>query len=148
MGGCLTRGCILIADAMKGGVLSMLAENRPLKKWLTYMHAPDIQKAVDTSQSTSSNTDEACRVGGVSEVGGASEVGEVATATLINLESPVAGESEAQREAEDQLDSIEASDQWNSARMHMSTVSAVTDMECSVGRCVGAELELAQEAAP
>ncbi|XP_013181334.1 PREDICTED: RB1-inducible coiled-coil protein 1 isoform X1 [Papilio xuthus] len=132
-------------DAMKGGVLSMLAENRPLKKWLTYMHAPDIQKSVDTSQSTSSNTDEACRVGGVSEVGG---VGEVATATLINLESPVAAEGEAQAEAEDQLDSIEASDQWNSARMHMSTVSAVTDMECSVGRCAGAELELAQEAAP
>ncbi|XP_013133838.1 PREDICTED: RB1-inducible coiled-coil protein 1 isoform X2 [Papilio polytes] len=132
-------------DAMKGGVLSMLAENRPLKKWLTYMHAPDIQKSVDTSQSTSSNTDEACRVGGAGAGGG-----EVATATLINLESPVAdeGEGEGQTEAEDQLDSIEASDQWNSARMHMSTVSAVTDMECSVGRCAGAELELAQEAAP
>ncbi|XP_013133837.1 PREDICTED: RB1-inducible coiled-coil protein 1 isoform X1 [Papilio polytes] len=146
-------------DAMKGGVLSMLAENRPLKKWLTYMHAPglpplyfilhytslNIQKSVDTSQSTSSNTDEACRVGGAGAGGG-----EVATATLINLESPVAdeGEGEGQTEAEDQLDSIEASDQWNSARMHMSTVSAVTDMECSVGRCAGAELELAQEAAP
>lgn len=77
---------------------------------------------MDTSQSTSSNTDEACRVGG----GGAGG-GEVATATLINLESPVAddGEGEGQTEAEDQLDSIEASDQWNSARMHMSTVSAV-----------------------
>ncbi|CAH2066391.1 unnamed protein product, partial [Iphiclides podalirius] len=126
-------------DAMKSSVLTMIAENRPLKKWLTYMHAPDVQKSVDTSQSTSSNTEEASRVG------------EVATATLINLESPVEGEAStsASQAAEDQLDSIEASEQWNSARMQLSTVSAVTDMECSVGRCAGAEpLEVAQEAAP
>ncbi|KAJ2944634.1 hypothetical protein O0L34_g3985 [Tuta absoluta] len=116
----------------KGGMVA-LADDR-LKKWFTYMHAPDVQKSVDTSQSTSSNTDEA-------------RVGEVATATLINLESPVASGSqvEAQREAqgEDQLDSIEASDQWHNARMQVSTTSAVTDMECSVGRVLGPEpLEL------
>lgn len=31
-----------IADvsAMKGGVLPVLRDTRPLKKWLTYMHAP------------------------------------------------------------------------------------------------------------
>lgn len=75
----------------------------------------DVQKSVDTSQSTSSNTDEA------------SKVVEVATATLINLESPVEAESAASgaQASEDQLDSIEASEQWNNARMQMSTVSAV-----------------------
>ncbi|KAI5635969.1 autophagy-related protein 11 domain-containing protein [Phthorimaea operculella] len=101
-------------DIPKGGMVA-LADGR-LKKWFTYMHAPDMQKSVDTSQSTSSNTDEA-------------RVGEVATATLINLESPVAagGQVEAQSEppGEDQLDSIEASDQWHNARMQVSTTSAV-----------------------
>ncbi|XP_039764443.1 RB1-inducible coiled-coil protein 1 isoform X2 [Pararge aegeria] len=119
-------------DAMAGSVLSMLSSKRPLKKWLTYMHAPDMQKSVDTSQSTSSNTDEASRV-------------EVATATLINLESPVSTSEGAVPAvpSEDQLDSIEASEQWQTTRMQASTTSAVTDMECSVGRCPGPEpLEL------
>ncbi|CAH0726558.1 unnamed protein product, partial [Brenthis ino] len=120
-------------------------------------HKQDMQKSVDTSQSTSSNTDEASRV-------------EVATATLINLESPVSagdpvptadpsGPSGSTGDAglsgpsgpapEDQLDSIESSDQWHPARMQVSTVSALTDMECSVGRCPGPEpLEVAEEAAP
>lgn len=92
-----------------------------------------MQKSVDTSQSTSSNTDEASRV-------------EVATATLINLESPVSagdpaptvgpsglsgstGESGLSGPSgpapEDQLDSIESSDQWHPARMQVSTVSAL-----------------------
>ncbi|KAJ0181720.1 hypothetical protein K1T71_002442 [Dendrolimus kikuchii] len=123
-------------DTIKVGVLPVIAENRPIKKWLTYMHAPDIQKSVDTSQSTSSNTEETNRVA------------EVATGTLINLESPVstseaASTSSAPAHAEDQLDSIEAGDQWSNARMQLSTTSAMTDMECSVGRCLGPEpLEL------
>lgn len=122
-------------DAMKGGVLPVFAERRPLKKWLTYMHVPDTQKSVDTSQSTSSNTDEANRV-------------EVATGTLINLESPVStseamSTSSAAPQPEDQLDSIEASDQWQNSRMQLSTVSNITDMESSVGRFPGQEpLEL------
>ncbi|XP_041974163.1 RB1-inducible coiled-coil protein 1 isoform X2 [Aricia agestis] len=126
-------------------------------------HKSDLQRSADTSQSTSSNTDDAC-------------VGEVATATLINLESP--GGSSAPLPAlpsahaplaaqsspsEDQLDSIESSDQWH-AKMAVSTASAITDMECSVARCrspveltaSAAELappeeppeELAEEAAP
>ncbi|XP_028039765.1 RB1-inducible coiled-coil protein 1 isoform X1 [Bombyx mandarina] len=122
-------------DAMKGGVLPVFAERRPLKKWLTYMHVPDTQKSVDTSQSTSSNTDEANRV-------------EVATGTLINLESPVStseamSTSSAAPQPEDQFDSIEASDQWQNSRMQLSTVSNITDMESSVGRFPGQEpLEL------
>lgn len=73
-----------------------------------------MQKSVDTSQSTSSNTDEASRVG------------EVATATLINLESPVStSEAAAALPGEDQLDSIEASEQWHNARMQISTASAL-----------------------
>ncbi|XP_028155808.1 RB1-inducible coiled-coil protein 1 isoform X1 [Ostrinia furnacalis] len=124
-----------VADAMRGSVLAVLGEQRPVKKWLTYMHAPDIQKSVDTSQSTSSNTDEASRVG------------EVATATLINLDSPVstsepASSGSANVPGEDQLDSIEASEQWQTSKMQLSTVSAVTDMECSVGRVVPEPLEL------
>lgn len=95
-----------------------------------------MQKSVDTSQSTSSNTDEASRV-------------EVATATLINLESPVSASDTASAAGpstlasssgpsglavssgpvplgpEDQLDSIESSDQWHPARMQISSVSAV-----------------------
>ncbi|KOB71770.1 putative rb1-inducible coiled-coil 1, partial [Operophtera brumata] len=81
-----------------------------------HRHKHDIQKSsVDTSQSTSSATDEASRVA------------EVATATLINLESPVstseavsgssAHAQEERGEGEDQLDSIEASEQWQSSRM-------------------------------
>ncbi|XP_028155834.1 RB1-inducible coiled-coil protein 1 isoform X4 [Ostrinia furnacalis] len=100
-----------------------------------HRHKPDIQKSVDTSQSTSSNTDEASRVG------------EVATATLINLDSPVstsepASSGSANVPGEDQLDSIEASEQWQTSKMQLSTVSAVTDMECSVGRVVPEPLEL------
>uniref|UniRef100_A0A2A4KA47 RB1-inducible coiled-coil protein 1 n=1 Tax=Heliothis virescens TaxID=7102 RepID=A0A2A4KA47_HELVI len=101
-----------------------------------HRHRADPQKSVDTSQSTSSATEESGRGG------------EVATATLINLESPVScsdpvSAASVPAPSEDQLDSIEASDQWQNARMHLSTISAVTDMECSVGRCVGAEpLEL------
>ncbi|XP_049871994.1 RB1-inducible coiled-coil protein 1 isoform X2 [Pectinophora gossypiella] len=111
-----------------------------------YKHKQDMQKAIDTSQSTSSNTDEANRMG------------EVATATLINLESPVSpsefassvsmrpgtqGEVPESVPEEDQLDSIETSEQWHNARMHLSSASAVTDMECSVGRVLGPEpLEL------
>ncbi|XP_037297630.1 uncharacterized protein LOC119190263 [Manduca sexta] len=115
-------------DAMKGGMLPVFSGNRPLKKWLTYMHAPDMQKSVDTSQSTSSNTDEA------------NKVCEVVTGALINLESPVsssdaASTSSAPPPPEDQLDSIEAGDHWHAAKMQLSTISAVTDMECSVGRC-------------
>ncbi|XP_050675429.1 RB1-inducible coiled-coil protein 1 isoform X2 [Leptidea sinapis] len=121
-------------------------------------------KSVDTSQSTSSATDEANRV-------------EVATATLINLESPVST-SDTVRDTSvpavpsvlcvpavsadpatvspvppqsdlDQPDSIEASDQWQSTRMMASTASNITDMECSVGRCLGPEpLEMAEEATP
>lgn len=74
-----------------------------------------MQKSLDASQSTSSTTDEVSRVG------------EVATATLINLESPVStSEAVSNTSAvhgEDQLDSIEASEQWQSAKMQMSTVS-------------------------
>ncbi|VVC90319.1 unnamed protein product [Leptidea sinapis] len=122
------------------------------------------KKSVDTSQSTSSATDEANRV-------------EVATATLINLESPVST-SDTVRDTSvpavpavlcvpavsadpatvspvppqsdlDQPDSIEASDQWQSTRMMASTASNITDMECSVGRCLGPEpLEMAEEATP
>ncbi|XP_050549378.1 RB1-inducible coiled-coil protein 1-like isoform X5 [Spodoptera frugiperda] len=123
-------------DAMRGGVLPVLGDARPLKKWLTYMHAPDTQKSVDTSQSTSSATEEMARAP------------EVVTGTLINLESPVScsdpvSAASAQTHSEDQLDSIEASEQWQNTRMHLSTISAATDMECSVGRCVGSEpLEL------
>ncbi|CAB3249818.1 unnamed protein product [Arctia plantaginis] len=123
-------------SAMKGGVLPVLRDTRPLKKWLTYMHAPDSKKSVDTSQSTSSTTEQNVRAP------------EVATATLINLESPtspieappvVASTSQS----EDQLDSIETSELWQHTRMHLSSVSAVTDMESSVGRFLGAEpLEL------
>ncbi|XP_037298027.1 RB1-inducible coiled-coil protein 1 isoform X2 [Manduca sexta] len=88
----------------------------------------DMQKSVDTSQSTSSNTDEA------------NKVCEVVTGALINLESPVsssdaASTSSAPPPPEDQLDSIEAGDHWHAAKMQLSTISAVTDMECSVGRC-------------
>ncbi|CAH0700739.1 unnamed protein product [Spodoptera exigua] len=122
-------------DALKGGVLPVLGDARPLKKWLTYMHAPDTQKSVDTSQSTSSATEESGRAP------------EVATGTLINLESPVScsdpvSAASAHTHSEDQLDSIEASEQWQNTRMHLSTISAATDMECSVGRCVGEPLEL------
>ncbi|XP_026487312.1 RB1-inducible coiled-coil protein 1 isoform X1 [Vanessa tameamea] len=134
-----------IAESMRSSVLPMFSGNRPLKKWLTYVHAPDMQKSVDTSQSTSSNTDEANRV-------------EVATATLINLESPVSTSEAGPMPIiapEDQLDSIESSERWQSAKMQMSTASVVTDMECSVGRCPGMEPressaapELAEEAAP
>ncbi|XP_047041676.1 RB1-inducible coiled-coil protein 1 isoform X4 [Helicoverpa zea] len=101
-----------------------------------HRHRADPQKSVDTSQSTSSATEESGRAG------------EVATATLINLESPVScsdpvSAASVPAPSEDQLDSIEASDQWQNAKMHLSTISAVTDMECSVGRCAGAEpLEL------
>ncbi|XP_035445915.2 RB1-inducible coiled-coil protein 1-like isoform X4 [Spodoptera frugiperda] len=99
-------------------------------------HRPDTQKSVDTSQSTSSATEEMARAP------------EVVTGTLINLESPVScsdpvSAASAQTHSEDQLDSIEASEQWQNTRMHLSTISAATDMECSVGRCVGSEpLEL------
>lgn len=99
-------------------------------------HHPDTQKSVDTSQSTSSATEESARAP------------EVATGTLINLESPVscsdpASAASAHTHSEDQLDSIEASEHWQNTRMHLSTISAATDMECSVGRCVGSEpLEL------
>ncbi|XP_045510745.1 RB1-inducible coiled-coil protein 1 isoform X2 [Colias croceus] len=97
-----------------------------------HRHKQDTQKSGDTSQSTSSATDEASRVG------------EVATATLINLESPVSCEiTPAPPQSDlDQLDSIESSE-WQSAKMQVSTASALTDMECSVGRCPGPEpLEL------
>lgn len=74
-----------------------------------------MQKSLDTSQSTSSATDEG------------RGMGEVATATLINLESPVSTSevvsSASAVPGEDQLDSIEASEQWQSAKMQMSTVS-------------------------
>lgn len=72
-----------------------------------------MSKSVDTSQSTSSNTDEGSK--------------EVATATLINLESPVSTSEAAPvpTASEDQLDSIEASEQWHNARMQASTASAV-----------------------
>ncbi|XP_045518516.1 RB1-inducible coiled-coil protein 1 isoform X3 [Pieris brassicae] len=98
-----------------------------------HRHKQDSQKSVDTSQSTSSATDEASKV-------------EVATATLINLESPVSCSDAALAPPQsdlDQLDSIESSEQWQSTKMQASTASALTDMECSVGRCAGAEpLEL------
>ncbi|CAK1549757.1 unnamed protein product [Leptosia nina] len=120
-------------DALKDSVISAL-DAKPLKKWLTYMHAPDTQKSVDTSQSTSSATDDA------------NKVAEVATATLINLESPVSCSDTTPAPPQsdlDQLDSIESSEQWHSTKMQVSTASALTDMECSVGRCPGPEpLEL------
>ncbi|KAH9645205.1 hypothetical protein HF086_005750 [Spodoptera exigua] len=92
-------------------------------------HRPDTQKSVDTSQSTSSATEESGRAP------------EVATGTLINLESPVScsdpvSAASAHTHSEDQLDSIEASEQWQNTRMHLSTISA------AVGRCVGEPLEL------
>ncbi|XP_073941535.1 autophagy-related 17 isoform X2 [Choristoneura fumiferana] len=114
---------------------------RPLRPHLApppccdHKHKQEMSKSVDTSQSTSSNTDEASK--------------EVATATLINLDSPVSTSEAAPVAAasEDQLDSIEASEQWHNARMQASTASAVTDMECSVGRCLGPEpLELSVSA--
>ncbi|KAM3962789.1 LOW QUALITY PROTEIN: autophagy-related 17 [Aphomia sociella] len=112
-------------DAKKSSVLSVFGDNRPVKKWLTYMHAPDIPKPMEVSRS------------------------EVATGTLINLESPVAAApvvspspaavvAPATSEPE-QFDSIEANDQWSASRMQASTASALTDMECSVGRCLGPE---------
>ncbi|XP_061378836.1 RB1-inducible coiled-coil protein 1 isoform X3 [Danaus plexippus] len=109
-------------DAMKGNVLPVF--NRPLRKWLTNVHA-DMQKSIDTSQSSSSNADKT----GV----------EVATATLINLESPVsAGEPPVPMIApEDQLDSIETEHKQH--KMQLSTTSAVSEMDLSVGRVVGAE---------
>ncbi|CAH0749126.1 unnamed protein product [Diatraea saccharalis] len=96
-----------------------------------YKHKQDMQKSVDTSQST---TDESSRVG------------EVVTGTLINLDSPVstsepASSASAPAQGEDQLDSIEASEQWQNSRMQMSA-SVVTDMECSVGRIGVTPLEL------
>ncbi|CAD0196283.1 unnamed protein product [Chrysodeixis includens] len=112
-------------DAMKSGMLPVFGPTRPLKKWLTYMHAPDSQKSLDTSQSSSSGAESRAR--------GA----EVATATLINLESPEGAPPPPADD--DQLDSIEAGDQWHTSRMQLSAISAVTDMECSVGRCVGLE---------
>lgn len=71
----------------------------------------DSQKSVDTSQSTSSATEESGRAS------------EVATATLINLESP--DSAPPPPHDEDQLDSIEAGDQWQNSRMQLSTISAV-----------------------
>ncbi|XP_026757474.2 RB1-inducible coiled-coil protein 1 isoform X2 [Galleria mellonella] len=65
--------------------------------------------------------------------------GEVATATLINLESPVAAAPTTGLLETEQFDSIEASDQWHTSKMQMSTASALTDMECSVGRYLGPE---------
>ncbi|XP_045484758.1 RB1-inducible coiled-coil protein 1 isoform X3 [Pieris rapae] len=98
-----------------------------------HRHKQDSQKSVDTSQSTSSATDEVSKV-------------EVATATLINLESPVSCSDAALAPPQsdlDQLDSIESNEQWQSTKMQASTASALTDMECSVGRCGGPEpLEL------
>nr|XP_032529594.1 RB1-inducible coiled-coil protein 1 isoform X3 [Danaus plexippus plexippus] len=90
-----------------------------------HKHKPDMQKSIDTSQSSSSNADKT----GV----------EVATATLINLESPVsAGEPPVPMIApEDQLDSIETEHKQH--KMQLSTTSAVSEMDLSVGRVVGAE---------
>lgn len=75
------------------------------------MRSTDMQKSIDTSQSSSSNADKT----GV----------EVATATLINLESPVsAGEPPVPMIApEDQLDSIETEHKQH--KMQLSTTSAV-----------------------
>lgn len=53
---------------------------------------------------------------------------EVATATLINLESPVStgeGPTNVPVASEDQLDSIESTDQWHNAEM---TISTSTDL--------------------
>ncbi|XP_075992089.1 autophagy-related 17 isoform X2 [Anticarsia gemmatalis] len=111
-------------------------EAAPAPPCCEHKHRSDSKKSVDTSQSTSSTTDKNVRAP------------EVATATLINLESPTSpveapAPIPAPTQSEDQLDSIEASEQWQHTRMHLSTVSAVTDMESSVGRCLGAEpLEL------
>ncbi|CAG9567347.1 unnamed protein product [Danaus chrysippus] len=108
-------------DAMNASLLPVF--NRPLRKWLTNVHA-DMQKSIDTSQSSSSNADK-------------SSV-EVATATLINLESPVsAGEPPVPMIApEDQLDSIETE---HKHKMQLSTTSAVSEMDLSVGRVAGAD---------
>lgn len=78
----------------------------------------DIQKSVDTSQSTSSNTDEGPKLP------------EVVTGTLINLESPVSTSEAVSTcsvppQPEDQLDSIETSDQFHTARMHLSSTSTM-----------------------
>ncbi|XP_060802696.1 RB1-inducible coiled-coil protein 1 isoform X2 [Amyelois transitella] len=131
-------------------VKPLRAQPPPPPPCCDHKHKQDMHRSVDNSQSTSSTTDDA----------GGSGRAEVATATLINLESPkspaepsVASSSSAATvpaTSEDQLDSIEASE-WP-ARMQVSTASAMTDMECSVGRCAGPEAgeapELAEEAAP
>lgn len=139
-------------DGLKPVKLSLLTD-RPVKKWLTYLHAPDIQKSGD-SQTAGSSTSE-------------DKPSEVATGTLINLESPegargIQGPARTSF-SEDQLDSIEANVDCQIGRMQQSTVSNVTDMECSVGRVVlgspqeaaiepqiatVVESELAEEATP
>ncbi|XP_053624593.1 RB1-inducible coiled-coil protein 1 isoform X2 [Plodia interpunctella] len=108
---------------------------QPPPSCCNHKHKPDLQKSVDTSQSTGSTTDDAAKST------------EVATATLINLESPKSPVEPSQSSvsavtvptSEDQLDSIETNDPDWSARMQASTASAMTDMECSVGRCLGPE---------
>lgn len=68
---------------------------------------------MDISQLPSTTTEEA------------SAICEVVTGTLINLESPGARPSavEENPNSEDQLDSIEASSEWHTARMQMSAIS-------------------------
>ncbi|CAH2988589.1 unnamed protein product [Chilo suppressalis] len=109
---------------------------KPLRQHLAHppccdhKHKQDMQKSVDTCQSTMEES---------------SRVSEVATGTLINLDSPVSTSdpsTSAPAMGEDQLDSIEASEQWHSSKMQMSTASVMTDMECSVGRVGASPLEL------
>lgn len=72
----------------------------------------DIQKSVDTSQSTSSTTEDI------------SKVCEVATGTLINLESPETA-SASEPCGEDQPDSIEAGAEGQTTTMQQSALSCV-----------------------
>lgn len=79
------------------------------------VYISDIQKSVDISQLPSVTTEEA------------GAVCEVVTGTLINLESPGTRPSTVEENptSEDQLDSIETSTEWHTARMQVSAISTV-----------------------
>ncbi|XP_048484264.1 RB1-inducible coiled-coil protein 1 isoform X2 [Plutella xylostella] len=89
-----------------------------------HKHKPqDSQKSVDNSQSTSSADDSKCQY--------------VATATLINLESPVST-------SEPPTVQVEATEEEAPAPTVCPPRPPI-DMECSVGRVLGPEIELPSE---
>ncbi|GBP23114.1 RB1-inducible coiled-coil protein 1 [Eumeta japonica] len=119
------------AECMKRAMLPVFSEPRLAKKWLTFMHAPDMQRSVETIMSASTANDESVKI-------------EVATATLINLESPVGARPPATSPAgasqsDDQPDSIEADANFPRLPISPLNASVLTDMEGSVGRVLGSE---------